>query len=125
MDVSATSGLPDKRPGGVVGLTRPSRVLIGWMTPTQAETILGGNTLGKVASAEHRDIARIAREVVASVPAGIDQSGIVSPLPQELEEHVAQLRQTPAGAAMFQQGWEVVLVDLARVCAFPPTVVAD
>ena len=68
---------------------------------------------------------RSAREVVASRPAGIDQTDILSELPPELEEHVAQLRQNPAAAVMFQQGWDVVLVDLARVCAFQPTVVAD
>ncbi len=125
MDTSATGGLPDTRPDGTAGLTRPSRALIGWMTPAQAEMVLGGNTLGKQVSAEHRELARSAREAVASRPAGVDQAGITSELPPELDEHVAQLRQSPLGGAMFQQRWDVVLVDLARVCAFQPTVVAD
>jgi hypothetical protein len=42
-----------------------------------------------------------------------------------LDDHIAQLRQTPAGAAMLQEGWDLALVDLARVCAFQPHVVAD
>lgn len=125
MDTSATGGLPDTRPDGTAGLTRPSRALIGWMTPAQAEMVLGGNTLGKEVSAEHRELARRAREAVAGRPAGIDQTDVVSELPPELEEHAARLRQSPAGAAMFQQGWDVALVDLARVCAFQPAIVAD
>jgi hypothetical protein len=68
---------------------------------------------------------RIAREAAASRPAGCDQADLLSEPPQELREHINRLRQSPAGAAMFREGWDVAIVDLARVCAFQPTVVAD
>ncbi|HXL95668.1 MAG TPA: hypothetical protein VN969_42655 [Streptosporangiaceae bacterium] len=125
LDTSATGGLPETRPDGTAGLTRPSRALIGWMLPAQAEMVLGGNMIGKETSTQHRELARSAREAVASRPIGIDQTDITSDPPPELEEHISQLRQSSAGAAMFQQGCDVVLVDLTRVCAFQPTVVAD
>jgi hypothetical protein len=125
LDTSATGGLPDTRPDGTAGLTRSSRALIGWMTAAQAEMVLGGYTLGQEVPAENRELARSAREAVASRPPGLDQTDLLSEVPPELDEHVARLRQNPVGAAMFQQGWNVALVDLARVCAFQPTVVAD
>jgi hypothetical protein len=61
---------------------------------------------------------------VAGRPEGIDQSGLLNYLPPELDEHVAQLR-AGAAATMFADGWEVRLVDLARVCAFQPSVFVD
>lgn len=119
MDVS------DIPPDGVIDPTRPCRALIGWLPAAQGEMILAGNTMGKELTAEQREVARSAREVVANRFAGVGKAQVISDLPTELDDHIAQLRQSPAGAAMFQEGWDVALVDLSRVCAFQPHVVAD
>ena len=115
----------DAPPDGTVDLPRPCRALIGWLPAAQGELLLTGNTIGKEVTAEQRELARNAREVVANRTAGVNQADIISDLPPELDDHIAQLRQTPAGAAMLQEGWDLALVDLARVCAFQPHVVAD
>jgi hypothetical protein len=113
------------QPDGVTGLTRPARALIGWMPPTLAEMYLGGLTLGRPVSTAERGLARRAREAVAARPAGIDQKGVLAELPRRLDGHVARLRRSAAGAAKFKTGWNVALVDLTRVCAFQPAVVAE
>jgi hypothetical protein len=115
----------DIPPDGTIDLTRPCRALIGWLPATQGEMILTGNTMGKEVTAEQRELARSAREVVANRPAGVGQADVISDPPAELDNHITQLRQSPAGAAMFQEGWDVALVDLEQVCAFQPHVVAD
>jgi hypothetical protein len=115
----------DIPPDGTIDLTRPYRALLGWLPEAQGEMILTGNTMGKEVTAEQRELAQRAREVVANRPAGVSQADVTADLPTELDDHVAQLRQSPAGAAMFQGGWEVALVDLTRVCAFQPHIVAD
>jgi hypothetical protein len=115
----------DIPPDGTINLTRSCRALIGWLPAAQGEMILTGNTMGKEVTAEQRELAQSAREAVANRSAGVSQADVISDLPTELDDHVALLRQSPAGAAMFQEGWDVALVDLARVCAFQPHVVAD
>jgi hypothetical protein len=115
----------DNPPDSTIHLTRPCRALIGWLPAAQGEMILTGNTMGKEVTAEQRELARRAREVVANRPAGVGEADATSDLPTELDDHIAQLRQSPAGAAMFQEGWDVALVDLARVRAFQPHVAAD
>jgi hypothetical protein len=115
----------DIPPDGTINLTRSCRALIGWLPAAQGEMILTGNTMGKEVTAEQRELALRAREVVANRSAGVNQEDVISDLPAELNDHIALLRQSPAGAAMFQEGWDVALVDLARVCAFQPHVVAD
>ena len=80
---------------------------------------------GQVMTAEQREVVRIAREAVARRPAGCDQANLLSELPPELGEHIGRLHQSPAGAAMFAEGWDVAIVDVTRVCVFQPSVVAD
>lgn len=46
-------------------------------------------------------------------------------LPEELNSHIARLRQSPSAAPYFQEGWRVEIVDLARVCTFQPSVFTD
>jgi len=112
-------------PGDTGKLARPARVLLGWMPAAQGELFLVSNTIGVQPTPEQRERARQAREAVAARPLEIDQADLVSALPSELADHVARLRQSPAGAGMFEQGWDVAMVDLERVCAFQPKVFID
>src|SRR6266704_1370192 len=112
-------------PDTAVQLERPARALLGWMPPELGERALLSNRLGVEPTGEQREQARRAREAVAARPAGADQQGLVAAPPPELAEHVERLRAQRASAAMFTEGWDIALVDLARVCAFQPWVFAD
>jgi hypothetical protein len=62
---------------------------------------------------------------VAARPEGIDQLDVVrEPSGDDLHDHLERLR-AGAGAAYFDDGWRVALVDLPRVCAFQPSVFTD
>jgi hypothetical protein len=101
-------------------LTRPGRFLLGWMHPEIAHLVSGR---ADDPALLEQDRARIeaARKIVASRPDGIDQQDLVEPMPPELDAHVAALQLTSA-AAFFSEGWNVAIVDLARICAFQPVV---
>lgn len=107
------------------GLTRPARALVGWMSQQQGEMVLQGNTIGNEVTAEHREVARQARESVAARPAGLDQDDLVSEPPSELDEHIARLQESGSATDFFREGWRVQIVDLPRVCAFQPWIFTD
>src|SRR5258708_28784250 len=83
LDTSTAGGPPDT-PDGTSGLTRPSRALIGWMTPAQGEMMLAGNTMGKEVTAEQRGLARNAREAVASRPHRDHHADLLAEPPPEV-----------------------------------------
>ncbi len=112
-------------PGGPPRIVRPARALIGWMPADQAERVQHGNRQDVVPSAESKARAAGARETVAARAPGINQDGAISPAPNELDPHIAALRQHPAAASYFAEGWEVALIDLRRVCAVQPNVFVD
>jgi len=95
------------------------------MPQAQGEMVLQGNTIGNEVTAEQREVARQARESVAARSAGLDQGDLISEPPTQLEEHIARLRESESAAAFFREGWRVQIVDLARVCAFQPSIFTD
>jgi hypothetical protein len=101
-----------------------ARALLGWLPQEHAETLLGSQADGEWSDAQR---ARITQALAAVVerPAGVDQDGLVSPLPDELADHVTRLEATPAGALMRAEGWEIAMVDLPRVVAIAPSVFTD
>jgi hypothetical protein len=113
------------RPGGPPRIVRPARSLIGWMPAEQAERAQHGNRQDVPASDESKARAASARAAVASRPPGLDQAGVISAAPEEFAEHANALRQHPAVAPYFTEGWTVSLVDLRRVCAVQPNVFID
>ena len=103
-------------------LQRPARALLGWMTHEEAILVQNGRRTGD-APTPYSVRAQAAREAVAQRAAGLDQTGIVSVTPSELETHVNALQQS--AAAFFSEGWTVAIVDLRRVCAVQPNVFTD
>src|SRR5579859_4786625 len=101
-------------------ITRPARALLGWMHPETAH-LVSGRTDDPALVEQDRVRIEAARKIVASRPADINQYGLIESAPPELDSHLAALRLTPA-VAFFSEGWEVAVVDLARVCAFQPFV---
>jgi hypothetical protein len=103
-----------------------ARALLGWLPPERAETLLGSQAdgEGELSDAQRARISQ-ALAAVAERPAGVDQDGLISPLPGELADHVTRLEATPAGARMRAEGWEIAMVDLPRVVAIAPSVFTD
>lgn len=112
-------------PGGPPRIVRTARSLIGWMPAEQAERVQHGNRQDVAVSEEAVNRARGAREAVAARAPGIDQEGVISAAPAELDDHINALRQHPAAAAYFAEGWQVALADLRKVCAVQPNVFID
>jgi hypothetical protein len=101
-----------------------ARALLGWLPQEHAETLLASQADGELSDAQRARVSQ-ALAAVAARPAGIDQDGLISPLPDELADHVTRLEATAAGARMRAEGWEIALADLARVVAVAPSVFTD
>ena len=102
----------------------PARALLGWLPPEHAETLLDSQADGELSDAQRARINQ-ALAAVAARPAGVDQDGLISPIPDELANHVTRLEATPAGARMRAEGWATAMADLARVVAIAPSVFTD
>jgi hypothetical protein len=102
----------------------PARALLGWLPREHGEFLLASQAEGELSETQRARVSE-ARDAVAARPAGIDQAGLISPLPDELADHVTRLGSTPAGAGMRAEGWEIAMVDLDRVVAVQPSVFTD
>ncbi len=96
------------------------KALIGWMTGDQAILWLSGRRADTQNREELQLRAQNARTAVAARPVGIDQSNIRTPAPAELDAHIDALRQNASGVQLFNEGWQVSIIDLSRVCAAQP-----
>lgn len=99
---------------------RPARALLGWMSDHQALRALAAGRDDADLTSDQEALVSRARAAVAARAADLDQTGVVAPLPVELADHEAALR--ASSPTMFDEGWELALVDLSQVCAFQPTV---
>jgi ParB-like chromosome segregation protein Spo0J len=98
-----------------------ARVLLGWLPREHGESLLARQAEDGLPETQRARVSR-ARDTVAARAAGIDQAGLISPLPDELAGHVTRLGSTPGGARMRAEGWEIAMVDLDRVVALQPSV---
>ena len=101
---------------------RRARALVGWMTEEEGVLWIAGRQIAAVPDPDHLEICRQARAVVAARQQGLDQTNLVTPLPAELDVHIAALRAHPLGAKVLEEAGEPALVDLRRVCATQPFV---
>src|SRR5437016_1319977 len=101
---------------------RPARSLVGWMTLDQVRMVGTSNQADRQLDPAFETHASNARAAVAARPIGVDQANIVRDPAAELTPHIQQLHANPLSAAYFNEGWEVRLVDLHRVCAIQPNV---
>jgi hypothetical protein len=114
----------EQAPASLGRLERSARVLLGWLSDQQTQHLLSGQRAGVQLTPEQLAQAEDARSAVALRSPGIDQAETLGPVPLELEDHIAALREGP-GAGFFAEGWQVAVVDLRTVCAFQPTVFVD
>src|SRR4051794_8328702 len=77
---------------------RRARALIGWLSVDEGALWLAGRQLSQHPNQEHRAACTAARQIVASRPAGIDQSDMFADLPPAVAAHIEALRQDQTGA---------------------------
>lgn len=106
-------------------VTRPARVLIGWMTQQEAVLTLAGRSVAVADSEEIKSCAAAAIAAVNLRPEGVGQDGIIQEPPDELKSHIADLMAQPAFEPFLREGWEVKIADLSKVCALQPVVFWD
>ena len=104
----------------LIGPHQTGRALIGWMTANEAKLWLSGRRVDLQNREEYERRAEQARAAVAGRRAGLDQADIRIAAPPELNGHIEALRQNAASAQFFNEGWEVSIIDLSKVCAAQP-----
>src|SRR5947209_3375561 len=98
---------PSHGPGTALGLERPGRALLGWMTPEDAKLVQAGRQVDRQDDPELEQRAARARSAVSKRTPGIDQQRVLDALPPVYDPYLAELRNTEAGGAMFAEGWDI------------------
>ena len=95
------------------------------MTPEQGALTLAGRVADGANKQELLDQVEAARQEVAARESGIEQDDLLEDVPAELSAFVDQLRAQENAAPFFNEGWEVKLADLSRVCSLQPQVLSE
>ena len=101
------------------------KALIGWMDRHDALVMLSGQRGEWRDRREHAERVEAAKMAVARRPQCIDHSDSLGDCPGMLSRHIEMLKRQPTTATYFKEGWQVVMVDLAKVCAIQPHLCAD
>lgn len=104
---------------------RPARVLIGWLEADEAGRWLVGQQSDVRPSATQVEQAALARAAVATRAPGVEQSEVVTALPEALAGYVKKLEQTRDFADMLREGFRPAMADLTKLCALQPYVYTD
>ena len=110
---------------GVAQVTRPARVLIGWLPSPDAELVLASYSAQRAMLPEFVDQALRARQAVLARTAFPDTAQVLSDPGAELAAHIAELVVHPAFEPFRLEGWQVKIADLTKVCALQPVVFWD
>lgn len=103
----------------------PARALLGWFSDKQARGSFNAQRRDAELTDEQRRVLEQARAQVAARPPYQVPPAVVAPCPEVLHEHRAALYAAERFGAMRNEGWEIAIVDLERVCVVQPTVLAD
>jgi hypothetical protein len=117
-------------PGGmrVTGagqITRPARVLLGWLEEQDGCMMLSGRNVATARSDAHLTRVSEARGAVSNRSTGLDQSGTISAPPDSLADHIAAVVATDSGKEMVAEGWTIQIADLRKVLAVQPAIHFD
>jgi hypothetical protein len=113
----------DSTPG--VGAMQRNRALIGWMPEEHGGALLAG---GDPTGAQRPDLVRrvrAARATVAARPADADQTDVVEVGGDGLGSTQARLVEQPELQTYWNEGWQLGVADLSRICAVQPTVAVE
>jgi hypothetical protein len=104
---------------------RPARALLGWLSEKQARGHLNVQRRDAELTDEQRRAVEQAHAQVAARARFEASSAVHGPCPEILFEHRASLYGHDRFSAMRNEGWEIAIVDLERVCVVQPTVLSD
>jgi hypothetical protein len=102
-----------------------ARALLGWLSDRQARSVLAGQRKDVELTDEQRRSVDAARATVASRAKFDAPSPIVAPCPEALHAHRAALYEHERFKTLRDEGWEIAIVDLARVCVVQHTVLSE
>jgi len=106
-------------------VTRPARVLIGWMTEQEACLSLAKRQIQHAANPEYVQQAKAAINAVQTRDVGIDQDNLLSDAPEELNDYINEFKAQEDFKVFAQEGWDIKIADLSKVCALQPVVFSD
>lgn len=104
---------------------RPARVLLGWLSEKQARGHLNAQRRDAELTEEQRNALEQAHAAVSARQRFAGASALIGPCPESLFAHRDALYAHSRFSAMRHEGWEIVLVDLERVCVVQPTVLSQ
>jgi hypothetical protein len=103
----------------------PARALLGWLSDKQARGALTSHRRDLDLTDEQLRAVGAARATVAARARFAAASPIVSPCPDALYVHRDALYGHERFRTFREEGWEIAIVDLARVCVVQHTVLAE
>ena len=106
-------------------VTRPARVLLGWLQPTEAHLMLAQRIAQSVVDQAHADRARVARETVAARTPYSEEAQTLSEPGAEISEHIEKLATHADYTPYKAEEWSIKIVDLSKVIALQPAVLWD
>ncbi len=104
---------------------RPARALLGWLSDKQAKGVLTAQRRDLELTDEQRRDIDAARAVVMARARFHAPSPIIAPCPEVLHDHRATLYGHDRFKTLRDEGWEIAMVDLTRVCVVQHTVLSD
>src|SRR5262249_47667941 len=104
---------------------RPARALLGWLSDKQARGALTSHSRDVELTDEQRRSVEAARAAVAARASCRAPSPILGRCPQTLQAHGAALYAHERFRTFRDEGWEIAMVDLSRVCVVQHTVPAE
>ena len=106
-------------------VTRPARALLGWMTENEGTLCLAKRQIQHATKPEYIQQVRSAIEAVQKRGEGLNQENLLSDIPNEIEDYVREFTAQDSFKIFAQEGWQVKVADLSRVCALQPIVFSD
>lgn len=122
MTTATQAVIANNAPGYV---RRQARTLIDWLTEEEGTLWIAGRQMVQEQNQEYIDRCRAARDAVESRQEGCNQDNLFSPISNELYEHVQALRDNPKTAQVIAEAGEPQMVDLRRLIAAQPTILAE
>ncbi|HVP88872.1 MAG TPA: hypothetical protein VMU79_12420 [Casimicrobiaceae bacterium] len=100
----------------------PARALLGWLSDKQARSALTSQRRNVELTDEQRRSVEAARAAVAARASFRAPSPILGPCPEILRAHGVALYAHERFRTFRDEGWQIAMVDLTRVCVVQHTV---
>lgn len=112
--------------GSALGhVTRPARVLLGWMQQDQAQLMLAQRNVQLAGAQSHADRAIAAQQVVAAREPLVEELHTLDEPGPELNEYIETFIAQQDYQLIRTEGWSVKIANLTKVVALQPMVFWD